>query len=203
MGCPSGTCTGYELTANLEFDSDGDGDVDANDHGGAYWNSGAGWTPIGSGASDRYSGDFKGNGHTINNLFINRSSNNIGLFGAIHSTACIETLGVTNADVTGGSYTGILTATIGGAGEIVACYTTGSVTGNHYIGGLVGFTPTNATSASISSSYSAAYVSGASNSGWLIGRLGGGSMAHAYSTGKVVRPSGSTAGSFGSFAGSA
>ena len=43
MGCPSGTCTGYELFASLDFDSDGDGDVDASDHSGAYWDGGAGW----------------------------------------------------------------------------------------------------------------------------------------------------------------
>ena len=33
MGCPSDGCDGYELAASLNFD--GDGDVDANDQGGA------------------------------------------------------------------------------------------------------------------------------------------------------------------------
>ena len=51
-------CDGYELAASLNFD--GDGDVDGNVHGGAYWNSGAGWTPI-------------GNDNTIANLLINES----------------------------------------------------------------------------------------------------------------------------------
>ena len=44
MGCPSEGCTGYELTANLDFDTDDDGDVDSGDD---YWSGGAGW------ASDR------------------------------------------------------------------------------------------------------------------------------------------------------
>ena len=91
MGCAT-TCTGYELMNKLDFDSDGD--VDANDHGGTYWDNGAGWTPIGI-SLDPYSGDFKGNGYTVDNLFISRSSSFNGLFGATHANARIETLGVT------------------------------------------------------------------------------------------------------------
>ena len=43
MGCDGG-CAGYELTADLDFDTDGSGAAGAGD---AYWNGGAGWTPIG------------------------------------------------------------------------------------------------------------------------------------------------------------
>ena len=67
MGCPA-TCTGYELMNNLDFDSDNSGTVDANDHGGAYWNSGAGWTAIGvdaSGTATVFSAIFDGNDNTI------------------------------------------------------------------------------------------------------------------------------------------
>ena len=38
MGCPSGTCTGYELLNNLDFDTDGSGSVTSDD---TYPN----WTP--------------------------------------------------------------------------------------------------------------------------------------------------------------
>ena len=41
MGCPQPACTGYELMMDLNFDIDGDGDVDASD---TYPN----WTPIGT-----------------------------------------------------------------------------------------------------------------------------------------------------------
>ena len=44
MGCPKRKCTGYELTANLDFDTNGSGDADAGD---TYWNAGEGWDPIG------------------------------------------------------------------------------------------------------------------------------------------------------------
>ena len=39
----SGGCDGYELMADLDFDTDDDGDVDADD---TYWNDGGGWAPI-------------------------------------------------------------------------------------------------------------------------------------------------------------
>ena len=96
MGCDS-TCIGYELTANIDLDTDGDGSADSGD---AYWDSGNGWDPIGT-SGGNYTGDFKGNGYTIDNLFISRSSTDrVGLFGEIGSGSRIETLGVTNANVT-------------------------------------------------------------------------------------------------------
>ena len=103
MGCPASGCVGYELTTSLDFDSDSDGDVDANDHSGAYWDSGKGWEMIGTSHIYVYTAKFKGNGHTINNLFINRTGvfDYAGLFGYTASSSRIETVGVTNANVTG------------------------------------------------------------------------------------------------------
>ena len=187
MGCPSGTCTGYELLANLSFDSDNDNDVDANDHSGAYWDSGNGWTPIGT-DSARYTGDFKGNGFAIDRLLINRSSGVTGdyqgLFGAISGASRIETLGVTNADVTGRNRVSILVADNQGA--VVACYTAGSVTGAAYVGGLVG-----SLTGSITTSYSIASVTGTSITGGLVGaKWGNGSITNSYSIGLVRRATG-------------
>ena len=183
MGCPSGTCTGYELLASLSFDSDNDNDVDANDHGGAYWDSGNGWTPIGT-DSARYTGDFKGNGFTIDRLLINRSGaagDYQGLFGAISGASRIETLGVTNADVSGRNRVSILVADNQGA--VVACYTAGSVSGSAYVGGLVG-----SLTGSITTSYSLASASGASITGGLVGnKWGNGSITNSYSIGQVRR----------------
>ena len=121
MGCAA-TCTGYELLNNLDFDENNDGSITSADA--SYWNSGNGWSPIGTNAN-KYTGNFKGNGYTINNLFISRSNiSQVGLFGAI--TGRVETLGVINANVTGQAYTGILIGR--NEGNIVACYTTGAVT---------------------------------------------------------------------------
>ena len=75
MGCPTNSqdadnndCTGYELAENLDFDTDGDGDVDSND---AYPN----WTPIPS-----FGSTLEGNGNTISNLSINSSVKQCGAF---------------------------------------------------------------------------------------------------------------------------
>ena len=182
MGCPATGCVGYELTASLDFDSDSDGDVDANDHSGNYWDSGKGWQPIGTGTA-RYTGDFKGNGNTINNLFISRRTTlaYVGLFGAIASGSRIETLGVTNADVRGNDRTGILVGQ--SYGTIVACYTTGKVQSGSNSGGLVGRLENS--SAAINSSYSTAYVDGGITTGGLVGNLRNGSITNSYSTGRV------------------
>lgn len=43
-GCAGRQCRGYELVKNLDFDTDGNGQIDKGD---AYWNDGDGWSPIG------------------------------------------------------------------------------------------------------------------------------------------------------------
>ena len=204
MGCPATGCVGYELTASLDFDTNGDGSVTTS--GDTYWDSGKGWQPIGDSNANRYSGDFKGNGHTINNLFINRSATHlVGLFGVVNTISRIETLGVTNANVTGNQFSGILFGA--SYGEIVACYTTGKVQGTNYIGGLGGFVQA-ASSKGIFSSYSTVYVNGTSRVGGLLGRLAGGATTHSYATGRVNRVSGTATtiggllGSIGTIAGS-
>ena len=74
-GCPSG-CVGYELTADLDFDEDGDGT--RND----TYNTGSGWQPIGDSSQSEFNAVFEGNGHAIANLFINRgATDGVGLFG--------------------------------------------------------------------------------------------------------------------------
>ncbi len=180
------TCVGYELTASLDFDSDSDGDVDANDHSGNYWNSGDGWIPIGLDSANRYTANFKGNGHTINNLFINKNDSYRALFGRVDSGARIETLGVTNANITGGTVAAILVGRLYGTSAIVACYTTGKVAGGAHVGGLLGFY----SNGTISTSYSTAYVSGSNNVGGLLGYRNNGSVTNSYATGRVARSSG-------------
>ncbi len=182
MGCPATGCVGYELTTNLDFDENSDGEItQAGDP--TYWNSGAGWDPIGDSSSNSYAGNFKGNGNTINNLFISRSSAAYqGLFGVIASGSRIETLGVINADVHASDRVGILAGQ--SYGIIVACYTTGKMKGSTNSGGLVGRVENSA--AAIYSSYSTAYVDGGTASGGLVGNMQAGSVRDSYATGRVV-----------------
>ena len=76
MGCPAtGGCTGYELLNNLDFDENNDDQITSADA--TYWNSGAGWTPIGvaaTGVATLFTATFDGNDYTISNLFINSNT---------------------------------------------------------------------------------------------------------------------------------
>ena len=62
MGCPDTGCTGFELVADLDFDTNRNGVTDAGD---AYWNDGDGWESIPNLAEGV---TFDGGGHTISNL---------------------------------------------------------------------------------------------------------------------------------------
>ena len=131
MGCSS-SCEGYELTADLDFDTDSSGG--AND-GDTYWNDGDGWEPIGPNA---YQAVFEGNGHTIANLFIDRSTeSDVGLFSEVGEFGLIRNLGLEAVDVTGKDYVGGLVGD-GEEGRVGRSHVTGSVSGEDVVGGLAG-----------------------------------------------------------------
>ena len=88
LGCGIEGCSGYELLADLDFDTNGNGRADAGD---TYWNAGEGWEPIAvprgrifGTALGAFQATFDGNGHTLSNLFVARDDHS-GLFGAIGS----------------------------------------------------------------------------------------------------------------------
>ena len=155
-GCPDtaadadtdpGPCLGYELIADLDFDTNGDGSVNASD---AYPN----WTPIGDDATS-YSANFNGNGHTIANLTINQSittgaSASAGLFASV-AGGTIANVGLPDVDITA-SFSDIGTQQAGSLvglirGTVRNSYATGTLsvsapTGNYVVtsaGGLVGY----------------------------------------------------------------
>jgi hypothetical protein len=65
-GCPSSGCRGFELSRDLDFDTNGDGVFDKED---AYWNDGLGWKPLGS-PENPFSAVLEGNTYSIANLYI-------------------------------------------------------------------------------------------------------------------------------------
>ena len=173
-------CVGYELLANLDFDTDSSGEADAGD---TYWNNGAGWAPIKTpttGSIIPYSAIFEGNGHTITNLFIDSSENDIGLFGETRSSAVIRNLEMVSVQVTGTDNVGGLVGSNGGA--VSACFATGKVSGDDDVGGLVG---ANLDDGSVSASYSTVQVTGDDRIGGLAGSSSG-EVTAAYATGRVV-----------------
>ena len=187
MGCPESGCIGYELTTYLDFDTNGDGAVDSSDD---YWNDGAGWEPIADGSTPpegvpedapTFNTTFDGGGHTVSNLFINRATDNIGLFGVTGSGSVVRNVGLPFAKVTGKQGVGALVGRVA-SGKITGSFSTGSVTGtSNDVGGLVGRT----NSGSIAVSYSTAAVRGDTSVGGLVGYTEEGSITASYATGSA------------------
>ena len=175
MGCPDTGCKGYELTANLDFDTNGSGLADSGDD---YWNEGSGWEPIGD-LADPFDAVFDGNGHTVSNLFIDRGTeDHVGLFGHTNYFSVLRNVGLVSANITGNDEVGALAG--GSLGTIITSYATGQVSGIT-VGGLVGV---NFSESVISASYATAKVTGY-QAGGLTGEHTGTIIA-SYATGSVT-----------------
>ena len=201
QGCPESGCIGYELMKDLDFNADASYLTTSNK---VTWTTGDGWSPIGSN-SNRFSGVFEGNGYTIANLYIDRNSNDIGLFAVTADTAKIQNIRLLNAAIQGaidvGSLVGsnfgliinsdVTTATIVGNSQIGGLVgsnfgliinsdvTTATIVGNSQIGGLVG-----ANRGDIISSFAYTDVIGRSNVGGLVGDNTS-NIANTYAAGTV------------------
>ena len=174
MGCPSGGCTGYELNADLDFDTNGSGDVDSGDD---YWHDGSGWGPVGS-YDDRFTATFDGNGNSISNLFIDSNRQyETGLFGATGAASVVRRLTLLSVDVTGVFRVGPLAGLSGGT--VTGSYASGSVSGSDYVGGLVG-----RNDATLTDSYANAGVTGRVSVGGLAGKNDG-TLRAVYSAGTI------------------
>ena len=213
MGCRGGTCVGYELAADLDLNL-------------APYNRGEGWTPIGFSATTTlitsatttlivsptspavaahpFSAIFKGNNHTIANLFIRRTQApssgpivrptglSVGLFARLGREGRIDGVGLVNANVTGGARDNDVGSLVGlNEGAITASYATGAVTGTgtpntsntgRGVGGLVGRNRQGA----IAASYATAAVAGLADVGGLVGKNILGRIVASYATGAVM-----------------
>ena len=164
-------------------------DIDAS--GTSSWNSGSGFSPIGTSASSNFTGTFDGLGHTISGLEINRPTTNfVGLFGYLASKRGVKNVGLTLGRVVGASNVGALVGFNNGA--ISNSYSTGSVsaatsesvTSISSVGGLVG-----SNVGTISNSYNTGSVtlrggSSAVYGGGLVG-VNHGAVSSSYATGSV------------------
>ncbi|MFK5855185.1 MAG: GLUG motif-containing protein [Bacteroidota bacterium] len=101
----------------------------------ADWFGGAGWLPIG-GSPIPFDGTYDGQGHTIDSISINRSDNAYHGFFATINEGTISNLKLTNLNIVGHHVGGL----VGYAGSttITNCSTTGSISGDATVGGLVG-----------------------------------------------------------------
>ena len=97
-GCGGGAgeneCFGYELVRDLDFDEDDSYSSIANK---VIWTTGEGWLPI----EGVFRGTLEGNGHSISNLFMNKTDNlSIGFFENIAAKGRIQNLGLLNVNIT-------------------------------------------------------------------------------------------------------
>ncbi len=96
-----------------------------------------GFIPLGDDV-DRFTGSFDGQGYSISNLYINLPSDNyIGLFGVIDDGASVHDLNLVNVDITGSSEVGALVGAL--SGTVTNVTSSGIVTGDSDVGGLVGW----------------------------------------------------------------
>lgn len=144
------------------------------------YNQGEGWIPIGN-DSESFSGGLDGDGYTISNLYINATEiNYVGLFGMSYG-ATISNLYLEDVNIPGSniSYVGSIVGYSDGI--ITNCYSSGIISGNEGIGGLVG--SNNATGQIIESGFDGE-VTGTSTIGGLIGNNNG-IITDSYSEGEV------------------
>ena len=207
--CTGGTCQGYELINDLDFnDADGAGAGTTA----SVWAAptapnqatspvSGGWEPIGDGGptdsprdDNPFTTTFEGNGHTISNLYISTTGiEYAGLFGFLRwGGAAIRNLGLEGGSVTStadGSNVGSLVG--GSRGTISACYSTVDVTGGTAaVGGLVGFNqhqPFERVPPTISACYATGDVTGGDTAavGGLVGLNSGGRIRACYAIGSV------------------
>ncbi len=133
-----------------------------------------------------FKGVFNGDGHEISHMTITGDSY-LGLFGhswQLDSDAIISNLVLEAVDVNGtGEYIGGLMGY--NEGSISNSYSTGVVTGNEYVGGLVGCNGMRGDRGHVSNSYSTAKVTGNGSIGGLVGQNLG-SISNSSSTGLVT-----------------
>ncbi|AJQ92857.1 thrombospondin type 3 repeat-containing protein [Gynuella sunshinyii] len=191
-GCPLTHCYGFELTDNLDFDSNQDGLLDFND-----WNHGLDWSPIGGESDYPFSAVFDGQGYQIRNLHIAGAYvNEAGLFGTIdHAT--IRHLGLTGDLMSINTPNAYRTGSIAGqarASVMTAVYSSGAITGGTTVGGLVG----DSFDTIITASYVSGSVTGSDGVGGVIGVGFNSTIEGSYVTAAITaNNAGSLLGSYG------
>jgi hypothetical protein len=131
-----------------------------------------------------FTGVFDGNGHTIRHLTV-IGQDFLGLFGGLGGQ--VRNLGVVDINITSpGSHVGGIVAR-NYEGTLTNCHSTGIVSGDSFVGGLVGFNGDpygNVESGVLAQCHSACMVTGKSDVGGLVG-YNMGSVTQCYITGAV------------------
>ncbi len=156
---------------------------------GVYWQLGANidlggtleWTPIGS-SNGHFSGDFNGKGFLVQNLLINKPTEDyLGLFGVV-SSATIRNLEVSNLNITGKEN---IAGVVGYAwnSNIKNCTTSGTINAEIAVGGVVGYS----NNSDIKDCDNTATVSANGiSSGGIVGSASEGEVTNCFNNGQVI-----------------
>jgi hypothetical protein len=127
----------FVQTANISFNAN-ETQVDWDDDGTADWDADdqLGFLPIGNNTT-KFTGRYNGQNYTISNLFINRTTSDVGLFGYTDG-ANISNLHLRNVNISGRFNTGGFCGHNEG-GTFYKCSVTGIVSGHQSVGGFVGY----------------------------------------------------------------
>ena len=151
------------------------------------------WTPL-----NKFYGTFDGDGHMVKNLYINRGSYPLGIFGYVKTGAAVKNLGV-SGDVTctassnaqAGGIAGYLEANA----SIENCYSSVNVTSKKHGGGIAGYT---AGGSIITNCYASGNITTTSKNECYLGGIcgsfysntNGATLTNCYSIGDVTGTSG-------------
>jgi len=142
-----------------------------------------GWKPIGNTVMN-FAGHYNGNDFKITSLYLNRNTANYcGLFGIVANSNGIQNLGIEKCDITGNDFVGGL---IGYSinNTISNCYSSGTISGNNYTGGIIGY---NGSASNISNCYSNGQVTGKKSViGGFIGCNSNNTVKNCYSKSSVT-----------------
>ncbi len=124
-----------------------------------------------------YTGTFDGNGHTISGLYIDSSDNDYQGLFG-YVSGIVQNLSVSGS-VSGNNYVGGIVG-FNLFGTVTNCAFSGSVSGSDHVGGVVG-----ENSGSVINSYNTGAVSGGEGVGGVVGYNDSGSVTNCYNTGDV------------------
>ena len=151
------------------------------------------WTPL-----SKFYGTFDGDGHMVKNLYINRGSYPLGIFGYVKTGAAVKNLGVSgNVTCTASSnaQAGGIAGYLESNAAIENCYSSVNVTSKKHAGGIVGYT---AGGAIITNCYGSGNITTTSKNECFLGGICGSSysntngatLTNCYSIGDVTGTSG-------------
>jgi hypothetical protein len=195
LGDPYKVATAEQLNKVREYMGSGiyfkqTANIDLSDYlavGGAGYNEGKGWVPIGSSESSPFKGTYDGDSKDITGLFINRPEADYqGLFGYGGQHTNLKNINLLEVNIKGKSFVGGLIGNFG-FGQLENCHVSGKVEGTgNFVGGLAGLYNNSDVDEGMKNCSTSVDVIGINYVGGLAGKSGYTTIDSCYSSGSVT-----------------